>query len=100
MPILRKNFKSLKIGFSTFAFLQSKFCMPVGGVGGAELHNACVCTKHQNLKLTLNTINTFNYKDVLKLCISNTENSDCMLHHCDSCPEQAVVQNFQRNNCS
>ena len=43
----------------------------------------------------LNTVNTsLNYKDVLELCICSTENSDCVLHHCDLCPEQTVVRNF------
>ena len=43
----------------------------------------------------LNTVNTsLNYKDVLKLCVCSTENSDCLLHHCDLCPEQTVVHSF------
>ena len=43
----------------------------------------------------LNTVNTsLNYKDVLMLCVCSSENSDCMLHHCDLCPEQTVVQNL------
>ena len=64
-------------------------------VGNAESHNVCVCTYHQNLKFMLNTVKTsLNYKDVLKLCVCSTENSDCMLHHCDLCPEQTVVCSF------
>ena len=47
------------------------------------------------LKTTLNTVNTsLNYQDVLKLCVCGIENSDCMLHHCDLCPDQTVVRNF------
>ena len=88
----KAEFPSLKIGFSTFALLRPKWCMPVGVAG---LHNVCVCTYHQNVKLMLNTVNTsLNYEDVLKLCICRTVNSDCMLHHCDFCPEQTVVHNF------
>ena len=49
----------------------------------------CVCMHLHN---TVNT--SLNYKDVLKLCVCSTENSDCMLHHCDLCPEQTVVHNF------
>ena len=66
--------------------------MPVGVAG---LHNVCVCTYHQNVKLMLKTVNTsLNYNDVLKLCVFSIENSDCMLNHCDLCPEQTVVHNF------
>ena len=43
----------------------------------------------------LNTVNTsLNYKDILELCVCGTENSGCVLHHCDLCPEQTVVCNF------
>ena len=66
--------------------------MPVGVAG---LHTVCVCNYHQNVKLMLNTVNTsLDYKDLLKLCVSSTENPDCMLHHCELCPEQTVVHNF------
>ena len=34
----KAEFPSLKIGFSTFALLRPKWCMPVGVVG---LHNVC-----------------------------------------------------------
>ena len=83
---------SLKIGFSTFALLRPKWYIPVDVAGS---HNVCVCTYHQKTKVMLNTFNTsLNYKDVLVLCVCSTENSDCMLHHCDLCPEQTVVQNL------
>ena len=84
------GFPSLNIGFSTFALLRPKWCMPVGVAGS---HNVCVCTYHQNVKLMLNTVNTsLNYKDVLKLCVCSTENSDSMLY--SMCPDQTVVCNF------
>ena len=88
----KAEFSSLKIGFSTFALLRPKWCMPVGVAGS---NNVCVCTYHQNVKLMLNTVNTsLNYKNVLKLCVCSTENSDCMLDHYDLCLEQTVVRNF------
>ena len=65
----KAEFPSLKIGFSTFALLRPKWCMPVGVAG---LHNVCVCTYHQNVKLMLNTVNTsLYYKAVLKLCLQH-----------------------------
>ena len=88
----KSEFPTLKIGFSTFALLRPKWCMTVGVAGS---HNVCVCTYHQNVKLMLHAVNpSLNYKDVLKLCVCSTENADCMLHHCDECPEQTVIQNF------
>ena len=51
----KAEFPSLKIGFSTFALLQRKWCMSVGVAG---LHNMCFCTYHQNVKLMFNTVNT------------------------------------------
>ena len=87
----KAEFPSLKIGFSTFALLQPKWCM-LAVV--ARSHNVCVCTYHQNVKLMLNTVITsLNYKDILKICVCSTENADCILHHCDLCPEQKVVCN-------
>ena len=83
MPVLRQNFQVWKLDF-----LLLLSC----GQNGACLlvlldRTMCVCTYHQNVKLMLNTvITTLNYKDVLKLCVCSTENSDCMLHHCDLCP--------------
>ena len=39
-----------------------------------------------------------NYKEVLNLCVCSFENADCMLHHCDLCPEQTVIQNFLKEH--
>ena len=65
----KAEFPSLKIGFSTFAFLWPKWCMLVCVAGS---HNVYVCTYHQNVKLMLNTVNTsLNYNDVLKLCLQD-----------------------------
>ena len=53
------------------------------------LHSVCVCTYHQNVKLMFNTVNkSHDYKGVLTLCVCSAENSDCILRHCDLCPEQ------------
>lgn len=82
----------VKVGFSTFALLRPKWCVPVGAAGS---HNVCVCTYHQNVKLMVNTINaSLDYKDVLLLCVCDITNETCMLHHCDKCPEQGTVKEF------
>ena len=87
----KAEFPSLKIGFSTFALLRSKWYMSVDVAGS---HNVCMHLPSK-CKTFLNTVNiSLNYNDVLKLCVFSTENSDCMLHHCDLCPEQTVAYNI------
>jgi hypothetical protein len=39
-----------KIGFSKFAEQRPKHCVLAGGSG---THSVCVCTTHQNVKLTI-----------------------------------------------
>ena len=53
----QKNLENLDrgIGFSTFALLHLKWCIPVGAAG---THNICVCTYHQNVKSILVAMNS------------------------------------------
>ena len=89
----KAKFPSLKIEFSTFFSCSLFYFFPPVGV--ARYCNVYVCTYHQNVKLVLNIISTsLSCKDVLKLCICSTENSYCMLHHCNLCPEQTRAHNF------
>ena len=46
----KSEYPDTTIGFSTFALLRPKWCVPVGSSG---THNVCVCTYHQNVKLML-----------------------------------------------
>ena len=91
MPILRQNFQAWKLdSLLLLSCVQNDACLLV-----LLDHTMCVCNYHQNVKLMLNTANTsLSYKDVLKLCVCSTGNSDCMLHHYDLCPEQTVVCSF------
>ena len=58
---------ALKVGFSTFAMLRPKWCVPVVSSG---THNVFVCTYHENVKLMLSFIDgSLNYKEVLKACV-------------------------------
>ena len=34
------------------------------------------------------------YKEVLKLSVCDIDRFECMLHHCDSCPDESVVREF------
>ena len=82
---------AVKVGFSAFAMLQPKWCVPVGSSG---THNVCICTYHQNVKLMLSFIDrSLDYKEVLKLCMCEN-NENCMLHHCDDCPNKSNVENY------
>jgi len=90
------SFKSenpgMQVGFSTFAVLRPKWCIPVGSAGS---HNVCVCTYHQNVKLMLSVVNpSLDYKNILKLCVCDMSNQNCMLHHCDDCPDESIVRKF------
>ena len=78
-----------KIGFSTFCALRPKWCVTVGASG---THSVCICTKHQNAKLAMCT------KIVLPwsygMCVCDIQSKDCMLHHCDQCPNILALKNF------
>jgi len=82
------------IGFSTFAKLRPKNCIPPGGSG---THFVCVCTIHQNVKLLLDAINitklTANtdmlftsYQDCLKELVCKELRPDCYIDECANCP--------------
>ena len=66
----------------------------------------CVCMHHQNVKLMIHAVNpSLDYKNVLKLCVCGITNQNCMLHHCDLCPDESVIRDFlmqqlQNSNCS
>ena len=74
------------------------------GVSGS--HNVCVCMHHQHVKLMIDAVNTsLDYKNILKLCVCDITNQNCMLHHCDSHPDESLVRDFlmkqlQNNNYS
>ena len=72
---------AVKVGFSAFAMLSSKWCVPVRSSG---THNVCVCMYHQNVKLMLSCIDrSLDYKEVLKFCVCDVNNENCRLHHSD-----------------
>ena len=53
-PLFKSKFPNLRVGFSTFALLRPKWCIPVGVSGS---HNVCVCMHHQNVKLMIHAVN-------------------------------------------
>ena len=39
---------------------------------------------------------SLNYKEVLKFCVCDENNENCMLHHCDDCPNKSNVENYMK----
>ena len=65
--LLKSKFPTLSVGYSTFALLCPKWCIPVGVSGS---HNVCVWKHNHNVKLMINAVNpSLDYKNVLKLCV-------------------------------
>ena len=88
--LFKSKFPNLPVSFSTFALLRPKCCIPVRV---SDSHNVCVCMHHQNVKLMIHAVNpSLDYKNVLKLCVCDITNQNCMLHHCDSCPVESTVR--------
>ena len=91
----KKENPDSKIGFSTFALLRPKWCIPVGAAG---THNVCVCTYHQNVKPMLVARNlSHNYRQIMEMCIYDVGNYDCMMWHCDDCLDPSVLKSFLRS---
>eukprot|EP00795_Rhopilema_esculentum_P003907 gene3907-15225_t len=38
--------------------------------------------------------NDIDYKDLMSMCVCDVNNRDCMLHHCDMCPESSILKSF------
>ena len=72
----KKENPDWKIGFSTFALLRPKCCIPVGAVVTC---NACVCSYHQNVKFKLVVINlSHNDRQIIFSC--KTRNHPQTIH--------------------
>lgn len=83
---------NINIGFSKFCTLRPKWCILAGAAG---THSVCVCSIHQNVKLLLDAIQIEEtYKDLIKFLVCDSENSDCMLRHCDKCPTDEKLSEF------
>ena len=98
---LEKENPERKIGFSTFALLCPKWCIPVGA---ASTNNVCVCTYHQNVKLTLAAMNlSHDYRQTMEMCVCDVDNYNCMMGHCDClnpCVKAILEKRIIKNNRS
>ena len=81
-----------KIGFSKFAELRPKWCVPVSAAG---THSVCVGESHQNAKLMVTAIPHCNdYKEILGKLVCDVNSRQCMLHLCESCPGKPGLSEF------
>ena len=70
----KKENPDRKIGFSLFALLHPKWCIPVVAAG---THNICVCTYHQNVKLMLVVMDLSDtYRQIREVCVCDIDNYD------------------------
>ena len=50
---------------------------------------------HATKMLNLLFMNSpLDYKQIMELCFCNLENRDCMLRHCDNCPDPSDLKEF------
>ena len=68
----KKENPDRKIGFSLFALLHPKWCIPVVAAG---TRNICVCTYHQNVKLMLVVMDLSDtYRQIREVCVCDIDN--------------------------
>ena len=91
--IFKENHPSIKIGLTKFQLLKPKWCVSPGSAG---THNVCVCSIHQNAVLLADGCG-LSYKDMMAMIVCSTESRNCMLHHCDICPDDSSLRNAIKN---
>ena len=88
----KKEYSTLKIGFSKFCELRPKWVKTVNHSG---MHSVCVCQYHQNVRLIVSVIPVnFEYKDILSKVVCNIDLRKCMLHLCSDCPGKTNLNKF------
>ena len=88
----KKEYPSVKIGFSKFSELRPKWVKTVNHSG---IHSVCLCQYHQNVKLLVSVIpGNFEYKDILSKVVCNIDLRKCMLHLCSYCPGKTNLNKF------
>ena len=86
----KKENPDRKIGF----LMLMKWCISVGAAGTP---NACVWSYHQNVKLMLVVMNLpHNYRQIMEMCVCDVVNYDCIMRHCDDCPDPSVLKSSLR----
>ena len=83
-------------GRSTFFMLRPCNVIEVGSSGS---HNVCVCEKHQNVHLMVDTICGSNKEKLLLMdkVVCDILNQECMLKRCPRCPGTEPLKTFLTN---
>ena len=88
----KKEYPTVKIGFSNFCELRLKWVKTVNHSG---MHSVCVCLYHQNVELLVSVIpSNFEYKDILSKVVCNIDLRKCMLHLCSDYPGKTNLNKF------
>ena len=91
----KKRHPDLQIGLSKFCSLRPKWCVTVDSKG---MHNVCVCTTHQNMKLMVEALPVkVDYKYILGKLVCSLESRDCMIQRCPECPGLRGLESFLEN---
>lgn len=65
------------------------------GVGSTGTHNVCVCEKHQNVKLMIDSILDHAEKYFLmNVIVCDVYNYVCMMNRCENCPGTQPLRDF------
>ena len=88
----KKEYPTVKIGFSKFCELRPKW---VKTVNHSDMHSVCVCQYHQNIKLLVSVIpGNSEYKDILSKVVCNIDLRKFKLYLCSDCPGKTNLNKF------
>ena len=87
---LRKKMQMLSWIFFKFCTLRPKRCALAGST---KTHLVCVSRMHQNAVLLVDATDwDVNYKDLINKVVCDSSNKECVMNHCESCPEIAELK--------
>ncbi|XP_034253085.1 uncharacterized protein LOC117652350 [Thrips palmi] len=87
--LFKAEYSAGKIGLSVFCSLRPKWCVTAGAKG---VHSVCVCQTHQDTKLMLHSLHIKDhYRELIKLCVCDDKNRECMLRICKNCPKPSEI---------
>lgn len=82
-------------GFSFFASMRPKDVKLAGDPG---THTVCICSEHQNVKLKCRECSTaLDYRKLLNLSVCSTEDQNCMLNDCPTCPGANAIREYLKS---
>ena len=95
---LKKETQDVKIGFSKFCSLRTKWCVIAGS---SETHSVCVCITHQNTILLVDALKwEVTCKNLVNKVVCDPSNCECMMHCCTNCPGTNTLHKFLEEELS